>query len=112
MTAPSPAADEVPTRAGDEALAAVHVGLWASAIRCLLTYVVAPAAGALGLLLGPVGLLLQVAGAVTSTASARRLWPLGHRLRLPYAAVAVVIDVVTVLALAQWLADVVTGASR
>ncbi len=72
-----------------EAMAAVQVGLYVSAARCLLTYVVAPVAGAIGILLGPLGLILLLLGAVTSTAGARRLWRLGHRARIPYAAIAV-----------------------
>ena len=67
--------------AHQETAAAVHVGLWVSATRCLLTYVVAPLVGALGVLLGPLGLLLQVAGAITATAGAHRLWVLRSRLR-------------------------------
>ena len=88
-----------------EAAAAVHVGLWVSATRCVLTYVVAPAAGALGLVLGPVGLLLMLAGAITATAGARRLWILGHRLRLPYGAVALTVDALAVVTLSQTMSD-------
>jgi len=80
---------------GGEAIAAVHVGLWVSALRCLLTYVVAPALGAIGVVLGPIGLVLQVLGAITATAGARRLWLLGHRARIPYAVVAVVLWLAT-----------------
>jgi hypothetical protein len=85
-----------------EAVGAVYVGLWTSAVRCLLTYVVAPALGAVGVALGPVGLVLQLLGAITSTAGARRLWALRHRGRYVYAAVAVAIwtaSLLTVLAL-------------
>ena len=84
-----------------EARQAVHVGLWVSATRCVLTYVVAPAIGVLGVVLGPVGLVLQVLGAVTATAGARRLWGLGHWLRFPYLAVALIVDSVALLALAE-----------
>ena len=80
-----------------EAAAAVHVGLYVSATRCVLTYIVAPAAGALGLVLGPIGLVLMLAGAITATAGARRLWMLKHRLRLPYAAVALTVDALAVV---------------
>jgi hypothetical protein len=88
----------VPAR---EAAAAVHVGLYVSAARCVLTYVVAPAAGALGLVLGPIGLVLMVAGAITATAGARRLWTLEHRLRLPYTAVALTVGALAIVSLGQ-----------
>ncbi|RLV51181.1 hypothetical protein D9V37_04520 [Nocardioides mangrovicus] len=97
MTVTAPPATDV----GEEARAAVHVGLWVSATRCLLTYVVAPALGALGLVLGPVGLVLQLAGALTATAGARRLWRLGHRLRWPYVAVAAAVDAASLTVLVQ-----------
>ena len=73
------AADTVEEDPAADAAAAVHVGLWVSATRCLLTYVVAPLVGALGILLGPIGLLLQVLGAVTASSGAWRLWRLRHR---------------------------------
>jgi uncharacterized membrane protein YczE len=91
--------------APEEALAAVHVGLWVSATRCVLTYVVAPAAGALGTLLGPLGLVLQILGAVTATSGARRLWVLRHRARIPYVAVATAVDLLVVLALLEIAQD-------
>jgi len=90
------------------ATAAVHVGLWVSATRCVLTYVIAPAVGALGLVLGPIGLVLQVLGAITATAGARQLWTLGHRLRLPYVAVAIAVDALVVIA----VVDLVGQAAR
>jgi hypothetical protein len=92
---------ELPDAAAEQARQAVHVGLWVSATRCLLTYVVAPAIGVLGVALGPLGLVLQVLGAVTASAGARRLWSLGHWLRVPYVAVALVVDAVTLVALAE-----------
>lgn len=105
-------AEDATASSSEEALAAVHVGIWVSATRCLLTYVVAPVVGALGLVLGPVGLVLQVAGAITASYGARRLWPLGHRLRVPYLAVALVIDLVTVVALARWSGTVWSATLR
>ncbi len=89
-----PAPSDGPSAVSDpahEAMAAVQVGLYVSALRCLLTYVVAPAAGAAGVLLGPIGLVLLLLGAVTSTAGARRLWALGHRARIPYVAIALAV---------------------
>lgn len=101
-TVDSPASDQLdPTPEAAEAVGAVWVGLWVSALRCLLTYVVAPALGALGVVLGPVGLALQLLGAVTSTAGALRLRTLGHRARYAYAAIAVAIWAATLLSVAS-----------
>ena len=80
--------DGVEATPAQEAMAAVQVGLYVSAARCLLTYVVAPVAGTLGVLLGPIGFVLLLLGAITSAAGARRLWLLEHRARFPYAAIA------------------------
>ena len=90
----------------EEAIAAVHVGLYVSAFRCVLTYVVAPALGAVGVLLGPVGLLLQVLGTITAGYGARRLWVLRHRVRIPYAALAAVVTALTLVTISQAIAEV------
>jgi hypothetical protein len=71
-----------------QARSAVWVGIHVSAARCLLTYVVAPALGAVGIFLGPIGLLLQALGTITAVGGARRLWVLRHRGRIVYALVA------------------------
>lgn len=71
-----------------EARSAVHVGLYVSAVRCLLTYVVAPVMGLAGPLLGAAGFVLQILGSIVAVAGAQRLWHLGHRARVPYALVA------------------------
>ncbi|HET6153315.1 MAG TPA: hypothetical protein VFE15_10175 [Marmoricola sp.] len=95
---------DVPTEQSDQAadaMSAVQLGIWVSATRCVLTYVVAPAVGALGLILGPFGLLLQILGAITSTYGARRLWATGHRARYLYAFVATAATAASVLAVAQ-----------
>ncbi len=105
--APDPAQDPPPLPAS-EALSAVHVGLYVSALRCILTYVVAPVLGTIGVVLGPLGTVLQVLGAVTSIVGARRLWQLRHPARLPYAGLAAL---VTVLAAYSLLA-LVPGAWR
>ena len=110
---PASAADiDAAQEAAQEAAAAVHVGLWVSATRCLLTYVVAPLVGALGVFLGPLGLLLQVAGAITATAGARRLWVLQSRLRFPYAGLAVAVDMLVLVALFEVCRQVVDGVAR
>ncbi len=95
-----------------EATAAVHVGLWVSATRCVLTYVVAPLAGAIGVFLGPIGLLLQVLGAITATAGAHRLWALRSRLRLPYIGLAVAVDLLALVAMVEVTRQFVDGVVR
>ena len=89
----------------DEARAAVHVGLWVSATRCVLTYVVAPAAGVFGIFLGPIGLVLQTLGAVTAAAGVWRLWTLKHRARYAYLALTVAVDLLALLTLLQIAKD-------
>lgn len=84
-----------------EARSAIWVGIHASAVRCLLTYIVAPAAGALGVVLGPIGLVLQVLGTVTAISGARRLWTLRHRGRLVYTAAAGVLTLFTAATIGQ-----------
>ena len=106
------AADDAALEDDLDAVAAVRVGLWVSAARCVLTYLVAPLLGAAGVVLGPFGLLLQVAGAITATAGASRLWRTGHRLRTPYVVVAVAVDLVTLLVLAQAGTGLLTAVSR
>lgn len=86
-----------PGEAARQARAAVQVGVYVSALRCVLTYVVAPALGALGLVLGPFGALLQVLGAITASSGAVRLWRLGHPARYPYALLALALDLMAVL---------------
>jgi hypothetical protein len=88
-----------------EAMAAVKVGLYVSAIRCLFTYVIAPAAGTAGVFLGSVGFVLLVLGAITSTVGARRLWVLDRRARIPYLVVATAVDVLAVLAVLDLAKD-------
>lgn len=72
------------------------VGLWASAARCVLTYVVAPALGGAGVLLGTAGIALQVLGVITSITGAVRLRRLGHRAWPAYSVVATVLAGTTV----------------
>jgi hypothetical protein len=79
----------------EQARSAVWVGLYVSAARCLLTYVVAPVVGAVGVFLGPLGLLLQVLGTITAVGGARRLWSLRHRGRFVYALVAIALVLFT-----------------
>jgi hypothetical protein len=99
-----PVVDSVAEPEAQRAIAAVRVGLYVSAVRCILTYVVAPALGALGLVLGPIGLLLQLLGTLTSISGARRLHRLGHPARRPYAALAGALVLMTTASLLSYLA--------
>lgn len=91
-----------------EAMAAVQVGLYVSAARCLLTYVVAPVAGTLGVFLGPIGFVLLLLGAITSAAGARRLWLLRHRARFLYAGIAIAVCALLIVSVVE-LVDGVLG---
>lgn len=86
----------------DAAQEQVRLGVYVSAVRCLITYLLAPALGAAGAFagfLGVAGIALQILGAVICTFGAIRLWKLGHRLRYVYAAVAGAVYLVTALTL-------------
>jgi hypothetical protein len=97
----APEIDHVADSAAGQARSAVWVGLHVSAARCLLTYVVAPIAGAAGIFLGPLGLLLQILGTITSVGGAHRLWTHGHRGRFVYGAVAMALVLFTLGAVGQ-----------
>lgn len=87
--------------ASHQARSAVWVGLYVSAARCLLTYVIGPAAGAIGVFLGPLGLVLQILGTITAVDGAHRLYVLRHRGWVVYAATATVISLVTAVTIGQ-----------
>lgn len=89
------------------AKAAVTVGLYVSATRCLLQYVVAPVLGVLGVFAGGLGVLLQVLGCVTSVAGARRLRQLESRWWMAYAVLALLVGMVTVAVLVRTVMEVV-----
>lgn len=90
-----------------QAKSAVTLGLYVSATRCLLQYVVAPVLGVLGVFVGGLGVLLQVLGCVTSIAGARRLRALGSRWWAAYAVLAVVVGIVTATVLVRTVMEVV-----
>lgn len=86
----------------DAAQEQIRLGIYVSAVRCLITYLLAPALGTAGTMtsfLGLAGIALQILGAVICTFGAIRLWKLGHRLRYVYAAIAGAVYVVTALTL-------------
>ena len=53
---------------------AVMLGLWASGLRCVIVYALAPAIGNAGPLAVGVALVIQVAGAAVSVSGACSLW--------------------------------------
>ena len=102
--------DAVLESADDEisnARSAVTLGLYVSATRCLLQYVVAPALGVFGVFVGGLGVLLQVVGCVTSVAGARRLRSLVSRWWPAYAVLATVVGIVTASVLFRSVAQVI-----
>lgn len=74
-----------------DAVEAIRVGIYASALRCLLTYVVAPATAVwipvAGAAIGSLAQALQALGAAVATAGCITLWQAGHWARVPYALV-------------------------
>lgn len=67
---------------------AVMLGLWASGLRCVIVYALAPAIGAAGPLAVGMALVIQVAGAAISVSSARSLWQRRERGHRVYALIA------------------------
>ncbi len=82
----------------NEGVGAITLGLYISAARCILTYIVAPVLGGFGHALPVVGQVLQTLGAVVSIAGAWRLWVVRNRWRYAYAAIAAAVAVVAVTA--------------
>ena len=67
---------------------AVMLGLWASGLRCVIVYALAPAIGAAGPLAVGTALVIQVAGAAISVSGARSLWQRRERGHRVYALIA------------------------
>jgi hypothetical protein len=86
----------------DSAQEQVRMGIYISAVRCIVTYVLVPAisaTGALSAFLGVAGVALQILGAAVCTFGAIRLWQLRHRARYLYAAVTLCVYLATALTL-------------
>ncbi|WP_167148237.1 hypothetical protein [Actinomyces sp. ZJ308] len=67
---------------------AVMLGLWASGLRCVIVYALAPAIGAAGPLAVGTALVIQVAGTAVSLSGARSLWMRRYRGRYVYVLIA------------------------
>ena len=78
---------------------AVTLGLWASGLRCIIVYALAPAVGPLGPLAVGAALVIQVVGAAVSVSGARSLWVQHHRGRRAYALIAMLTCLCTLVAL-------------
>ena len=78
---------------------AVMLGLWASGLRCVIVYALAPAIGAAGPLAVGTALVIQVAGAAISVSGARSLWRRRERGYCVYALIAVLVCLCAVAAL-------------
>lgn len=78
----------------ESAQQAVQLGVFISAIRCLITYVWLPTLSATSSLIGlvnPLALALQVVAALMAISGTRRLFKAGHRWARAYAALSVVL---------------------
>ena len=101
VLAAEPMVEEVAVSAG-AAREQVRLGLYVSAFRCVITYLIAPALGASGAFagfLGVAGLGLALLGSVISTYGAIRLWKTRHRARFLYVAVTCLVYLASGLAL-------------
>lgn len=78
---------------------AVMLGLWASSLRCVIVYALAPAIGAAGPLAVGTALVIQVAGAAISVSGAHSLWRRRERGYCVYALIAVLACLCAVAAL-------------
>ena len=67
---------------------AVMLGLWASGLRCVIVYALAPAIGTAGPLVIGAALVIQVAGAAVSVSGAYSLWRRHERGYCGYALIA------------------------
>lgn len=78
---------------------AVMLGLWASGLRCVIVYALAPVIGTAGPLAVGVALVIQVAGAAISVSGACSLWRRRERGYCVYALIAVLVCLCAVAAL-------------
>ena len=78
---------------------AVMLGLWASGLRCVIVYALAPVIGAAGPLAVGVALVIQVAGAAVSVSGACSLWRRQERGYHVYALISALACLCTVAAL-------------
>jgi len=89
----------------DSAQEQVRMGIYISAVRCIITYALIPAisvTGSLAGLLGLVGVGLQILGAAVSTFGAIRLWQLRHRARYLYVAVTACVYIATIFSIIEY----------
>ena len=78
---------------------AVMLGLWASGLRCVIVYALAPAIGTAGPLVIGAALVIQVAGAAVSVSGAYSLWRRHERGYCGYALIATLACLCAVAAL-------------
>lgn len=86
---------------GEAARESVRWGVRVSAIRCVVSYVIAPLVGGFAGFWGAIGLGLQLAAGVIVIAGTRSLWRGRHRWRVLYTLVAAVVVATTGLTLAS-----------
>ena len=78
---------------------AVMLGLWASGLRCVIVYALAPTIGPLGPLAVGTALVIQVAGTAVSLNGARSLWRRRYRGRHVYVLISILTCLCTLAAL-------------
>jgi len=78
---------------------AVMLGLWASGLRCVIVYALAPAISPLGPLAVGTALVIQVAGTAVSLSGARSLWRRRYRGRHVYGLISILTCLCTLAAL-------------
>ena len=78
---------------------AVMLGLWASGLRCVIVYALAPAIGNAGPLAVGVALVIQVAGTAVCLSGAHSLWVRRYRGRRAYVLIAALTCLCTLTAL-------------
>jgi len=78
---------------------AVMLGLWASGLRCVIVYALAPAFGPLGPLAVGTALVIQVAGTAVCLSGAHSLWVRRYRGRRAYVLIAALTCLCTLTAL-------------
>ena len=78
---------------------AVMLGVWASGLRCVIVYALAPAIGTAGPLAIGAALVIQVAGAAVSVSGAYSLWRRRERGYCVYALIATLACLCAVAAL-------------
>jgi len=99
VTSPAPQDEAASPLMASADIHAVMLGLWASGLRCVIVYALAPVIGAAGPLAVGVALVIQVAGAAVSVSGACSLWRRRERGYCVYALITALVCLCAVAAL-------------